>query len=753
LPLPRLLEALRADQARRWRAGQRLLAEAYLDAFPQLAGSAEDALVLIWGEALLRFEIGEAPQPAEYRDRFPRHADALAAQFALQSQLDKLPDARTLAPDQSPGATGPPRPRVPGYEILEELGRGGMGVVYQARHIQLSRLVALKMVLAGSRAGEPELRRFRAEAEAVARLQHPHIVQIFEVGEHDGLPYLALEHCAGGSLAAQLDGTPLRPDQAATLVETLARAAQAAHEAGVVHRDLKPANILRGADGTPKIADFGLAKRLDAQTAATQTGAIVGTPSYMAPEQAGGKTREVGPAVDVWALGAVLYECLTGRPAFLGPTPTDTLLRVVSDEPVPPRKLNPAVPRDLETICLKCLRKEPQRRYASAEALAEDLRRFRGGEAIQARAVGRVGRLWRWCRRKPLVAALSAALIVSLLAGAGVSVYLLRAMPAPPEPDADFALARGRIHLQRKEYQRALEVFSEVIQADPRHAIAHAERANAHMGLGQPDQAMADCITAMRLDPKLVKLFVQWAVPWINNGYYQYAVVSCTAVLQVNGRSAEAYHVRSHAHAMLRQWDRAADDYARAMELLPRGSYPKNNVPFMEGCRLVGKGDQEGYRQHCARLFADRSDAGQPSSTYLLARLCVLAPDSGIDPAEAIRLCEQVAQKERTPWYLHTLGLAHYRAGQYDRAISRLQESAVNWRAASVSWLVLAMAHHRLGQTTLARRWLDQAVRQPVPYVASPDAVSWPGSEAMAYQLLRREAEALVRGTPKRPRK
>src|SRR5262249_6877073 len=158
--------------------------------------------------------------------------------------------------------------------------------------------------------------------------------------------------------------------------------------------------------------DFGLAKRLDAQTAATQTGAIVGTPAYMAPEQAGGKTKEVGPAVDVWALGAVLYECLTGRPAFQGPTPTDTLLRVVSDEPVPPRKLNPSVPRDLETICLKCLRKEPRRRYASAEALAEDLRRFRGGEAIQARAVGRVGRMWRWCRRKPLVAALSAALIV-----------------------------------------------------------------------------------------------------------------------------------------------------------------------------------------------------------------------------------------------------------------------------------------------------------------------------------------------------
>jgi WD40 repeat protein/tRNA A-37 threonylcarbamoyl transferase component Bud32 len=325
---------------------------------------------------------------------------------------------------------------VPGYEILAELGRGGMGVVYQARHLKLNRVVALKMVLAGGHASAEDLVRFLDEAQVVARLQHPNIVQVYETGQHQGLPFMALEFVAGGSLAGLLRDTPLPPRAAARLVEQLARGIHAAHQAGIVHRDLKPANILLsgagpGAGGAtealataiPKITDFGLAKRVEAGSGLTASGAVLGTPSYMAPEQAGGGGKRVGPAADVYALGAVLYECLTGRPPFLGPTPLDTLVQVVANEPVPPRQLQPQTPRDLETICLKCLQKEPPKRYATAEDLAEDLRRFQADEPIQARAAGRVEKLWRWCRRNPVVAGLTAAMAVTLLLGTGIASY------------------------------------------------------------------------------------------------------------------------------------------------------------------------------------------------------------------------------------------------------------------------------------------------------------------------------------------
>jgi WD40 repeat protein len=321
-------------------------------------------------------------------------------------------------PAAAPVALSPP-----GYELLDELGRGGMGVVYKARHIALNRLVALKMILAGGHASDEELVRFHAEAEAVARLQHPNVVQIHEVGEHDGRPFFSLEFVDGGNLARQLDGKPQPARRAAELIQALARAMHAAHQRGIVHRDLKPANILLTADGTPKITDFGLAKQLDSQKGLTQSGAILGTPSYMAPEQADGKRRDVGPATDVYALGAILYEMLTGRPPFLAETPLDTLVQVVGREPVPPSQLQAKVPRDLETICLKCLQKEPRKRYASAEELADDLGRFLTGEPIRARPVGAVERLGRWCRRNPVVAGLILTAVFLLLAGTGMSSF------------------------------------------------------------------------------------------------------------------------------------------------------------------------------------------------------------------------------------------------------------------------------------------------------------------------------------------
>ena len=285
-----------------------------------------------------------------------------------------------------PGCRGLPSrtiPSIPGYEILGELGRGGMGVVYKARQLRLNRIVALKMILAGNHAS-PEARvRFLAEAESVAQLHHPHIVQIFAFGDCDGRPFFEMEYVDGGSLSDRLDGTPRPPRDAARLVETLARAIHEAHRLGIVHRDLKPANILLTADGIPKIADFGLAKCLDVETGLTRTQLIVGSPSYMAPEQAGQSLGPIGPAADVYSLGAILYELLTGRPPFQAATVLETLEQVRSDEPIPPSRLRPKLPRDLVTICLKCLEKLPVRRYASSIELADDLRRFEAGQTIR----------------------------------------------------------------------------------------------------------------------------------------------------------------------------------------------------------------------------------------------------------------------------------------------------------------------------------------------------------------------------------
>jgi signal transduction histidine kinase/tRNA A-37 threonylcarbamoyl transferase component Bud32 len=276
------------------------------------------------------------------------------------------------------GAGGEGGERFGDYELLEEIARGGMGVVYKARQLASNRVVAVKMI---RHAGTEERRRFLVEAEAVARLRHPGIVQVYEVGEHNGLPYFALEFCPGGSLDKKLAGTPLPPREAARLVETLARAVHAVHRQGVVHRDLKPANVLLTADGQAKITDFGLANRFD-EADRSSSGAVVGTPSYMAPEQVTSQPHQTGPAADTYALGSILYECLTGRPPFKAATVMDTLAQVLNDEPVAPRRLQPKVPRDLETICLKCLRKDPRSRYASAVALAEDLERFLVGRPV-----------------------------------------------------------------------------------------------------------------------------------------------------------------------------------------------------------------------------------------------------------------------------------------------------------------------------------------------------------------------------------
>jgi serine/threonine-protein kinase len=425
-PTVGILEAALEAQRRRWAQGDRRPVEALLREHPALHDDGEAILDLIYNEVLLRRAAGEEPRLEEYTGRFPRLAADLGKQFAVDAACEGAthlapPGTGTLSGDEDAVATGQVAPAVPGYEVLDELGRGGMGVVYRARQAGLGRLVALKVILAGAHAGPDERARFRAEAEAVARLQHPNVVQVYEVGEQDGQPFFSLEFCAGGSLHGRLAGTPLPAQEAAGLVQTLARAVHAAHGHGIIHRDLKPANVLLAEDGTPKITDFGLARRLDG-SGRTRSGELLGTPSYMAPEQARGQGKAAGPPADVYSLGAILYECLTGRPPFRAATWPETLHQVLAEEPVPPRRLNAAVPRDLNTVCLKCLEKDPRNRYASADDLADDLRRFGAGEPVTARPVRWPGRAWRWASRHPARAALMAA-VLALVAGGGGTAW------------------------------------------------------------------------------------------------------------------------------------------------------------------------------------------------------------------------------------------------------------------------------------------------------------------------------------------
>jgi tetratricopeptide (TPR) repeat protein len=380
-----------------------------------------------------------------------------------------------LTPPQGPDEIGSFGP----YGILRRLGAGGMGVVFLARQRRPQRLVALKVLPPGSGGGQ-RLARFRDEAEVIARLEHPHIVQVFEVGEHQGRPCFAMEYLKGGSLAQKLAAAPLTPRDAACVVRTLAQAMHHTHVQGILHRDLKPANVLLSADGQPKITDFGLAKQFqtEADTAPgqrTDSGVILGTPAYMAPEQAAG--RAVGPAADVYALGAILYECLTGRPPFRAASLLQTLDLVRSQDPVPPGRLQPGLPRDLQTICLKCLEKDPVKRYISAEALTDDLGRFLRGEPILARPVSVRERLWKWARRKPAAAALvgaSGLFLIVLVAGA--LLYQDRLRQAVKREQASGEQARRQQARADANYQQAVKAVQQMLSRLEERGMAGTPR-------------------------------------------------------------------------------------------------------------------------------------------------------------------------------------------------------------------------------------------------------------------------------------
>jgi hypothetical protein len=408
-------------------------------------GPHHDPLDAVIAEYLQQVEAGVVPDRATLLARYPELADGLRAFFADYDRLDRQAGELRLSTDLNrttdlpAEAAEPRRVRYFGdYELLEEIAHGGMGIVYKAKQVSLERLVALKMILKGELATPHDLARFRAEAEAAANLDHPHIVPIYEVGEHDGQQYYAMRFIEGTSLA----GFPRADTRTeAGRMATIARAVHHAHQRGILHRDLKPANILVDAAGTPHVTDFGLAKRVDAHRSLTETGVPVGTPRYMAPEQAAGR-KDLTVAADVYSLGVILYERLTGRTPFAGETMLEVLRQVRDAEAPRPSALVPGLDRDLETVCLKCLEKDSAKRYPSAEALAEDLERWLRGEPILARPVGQAERLWRWCRRNPAVAGLTGALAAALLAGTAISI--------------GFAVrANRRAEAERHERQRA----------------------------------------------------------------------------------------------------------------------------------------------------------------------------------------------------------------------------------------------------------------------------------------------------------
>jgi serine/threonine-protein kinase len=446
------------------------------------SGGREERLQAVLHEYLQAVDASRRPDRDELLRRHPELASELRAFFGAQDRLDRA--AREMDPEPPPAEppTQPPEPAASGagplgsvryfgdYELLEEIARGGMGVVYKARQVSLNRVVALKMILAGQLASEADVKRFRAEAEAAANLDHPNIVPVYEVGEHQGQHYFSMKYVEGGCLTDQVDRLVQQPREAARLLAQAARAVHHAHLRGILHRDLKPGNVLLDGKGEPHVTDFGLARKVEGGSDLTRTGAIVGTPSYMAPEQARAE-KGLTTAVDVYALGAILFELLTGRPPFRAETPLDTVLQVLEREPTPPRAINPAADRDLETVCLKCLEKEPAKRYDSAATLADDLERWFRDEPIKARLTTPWMRAWKWVRRQHSVAALwglsfvlSLAAVAAALGANGVAVVMgVAGLWLGLILTVLHVLSRRRDALERYPFRKAAPTFLDMV--------------------------------------------------------------------------------------------------------------------------------------------------------------------------------------------------------------------------------------------------------------------------------------------------
>jgi serine/threonine-protein kinase len=591
-------------------------------------------------------------------------------------------------------------PQIPGYEFETVLGRGGMGIVFRARHLKLNRLVAVKMMLAGAFAESREKERFEREALSVAGLRHPNIVQIYDVGDMGGRPYFTMELVDGGSLAQKGAGTPQPARQVAKMVATLAGAVQAAHACGIVHRDLKPANVLLTVDETPKIVDFGLARRQDDRADLTQTGVPVGTPSYMAPEQAGGRRDAVGPAVDVYALGAILYEELTGRPPFRGKSAAATLQKVLAEEPAPPAQLNPCVPRDLETICLKCLRKDSGQRYATASDLAADLERFLNHEPIHARPQGRMERCLQWAQRRPAAAAL--VITVTLFAAAGVAAawafhrqqraVVDRQLRADYDVGEILTPARGRLDVGWKELD--LPKLN-VIRVEAIRAVDVARSGGASVAVQQEAdaflQAAEEYLRRARGDRVLLEAVVEVSAPQETNTRIQ----TTGAIVPIPPSADEQYATA------FRHWGLDVDRVAEADIVTLLRAEPDGFIQEVIGALddwMLQRRRQKSVTADWRRLYrlADRLD---PSDRHRRLR-AVLVGEVPLPADVAVGLIGVVS-----PWP----AIWELMRGNALRALRDVRRE-VNPRTDPVlSVMLLAQANDAVGDAAGAERILSEA--------------------------------------------